>query len=240
MLALDNARLLEETQLRTDQLRLLQDITATAAAQTRTRELLDEVSQKLQAGLGVQQCLIALVDEDGQSATIVSRSGTFPTLAGLEAPHVKINLDEYPVISQALNSRKSVAFYPEDQKHAIVSGVGNLASSIKAEAVIPLVGREAVRGFICLDSADPGRRFDEEDLRLLDQLSLQITNAIEVALSFEQTTLRAERERLISEAASRMRATLDIETVLKTAVDEIFRTAELSEATIFLASEPEA
>ena len=69
ILALDNARLLDETQLRTDQLRLLQDVTATAAAHTSLKELLTDVSQKLRTGLDVERCMIALVDAGGITAT---------------------------------------------------------------------------------------------------------------------------------------------------------------------------
>jgi hypothetical protein len=49
---------------------------------------------------------------------------------------------------------------------------------------------------------------------------------------FEETLLRAERERLMSEITSRVRETLDIDTVLKTAAKELQKALDLEEVEI--------
>jgi hypothetical protein len=61
--------------------------------------------------------------------------------------------------------------------------------------------------------------------------------ALESARLHQDTQRRAIRERLISEVTGRMRQTLDVETVLKTAVDEIYQAMDLSELVIRMTSE---
>ena len=108
---------------------------------------------------------------------------------------------------------------------------------IYSTVAIPLVTRDVVIGLIVLESTDPLRRFGDEDLQLFDQLSMQISTAVEVARSIEQSTTRAERERILGNITARMRATLDVETVMRTAVDEIFQTGDFAEVSVYLAEE---
>lgn len=63
--------------------------------------------------------------------------------------------------------------------------------------------------------------FTEEFIRGYETLVSQVAIALESIRLFEETQRRAERERLISEVTTRIRETLDVETVLKTAAREI-------------------
>ena len=123
----------------------------------------------------------------------------------------------------------------------VYSGIGIPSQPlIYSVVVIPLLVRDAVIGLIELEISDPSRRISAEDLKLFDQLSIQISTAVEVARSVEQSRARAERERMISEITARMRSTLDVETVLRTAVDEIYHSGDYSEVSVYLAAEENA
>ncbi|HSQ16066.1 MAG TPA: GAF domain-containing protein [Anaerolineales bacterium] len=241
IMALDNARLLDETQLRTDQLRLLQDITATAVAHTSLRELGAHVSQKLRLGLDVERCVIALLDPDGRTATRIASNSKIPgskLSQELISPEVKIPLGEDDLVHQVIQERKAVARYAQESLPLPTSGLDLSSDSsqptIHSVVLIPLLSRESVIGLIKLDCTDPDRRFTDEDLRLFDQLSLQISTAVEVARGVERARSKAERERMISEVTARMRSTLDVETVLRTAVEEIYQTGGFSDVSIVL------
>lgn len=238
ILALDNARLLDETQLRTDQLRLLQEITATAAAHTSLKELLDDVSQKLRAGLAVERCVFALIDAEGRAATRFSVASAHALPPGSMTLGIKTPLTQSALFRRALQERRSVVGY--DEKGILFLSTGSGIPSqppIYSVVVIPLVVREAVVGLIMLESADATRQFGAEDLQLFDQLSMQLSTAIEVARSVEQSKSRAEREKMVSEVTTRMRSTLDVETVLRTAVEEIFHTGDFADVSVYLAAE---
>ncbi len=238
ILALDNARLLDETQLRTDQLRLLQDVTATAAAHTNLKQLLTDVSQKLRTGLDVERCMIALLDVGGRIATQAAISVAQPVPPEYMTTGNKIPLTQSSLFQEALTGRRSVVRYADNGLQYLPTGTRFPSQpQIYSAVAIPLLARDEVSGFIVLEIADPLRRFGDEDLQLFDQLSMQISTAVEVARSIEQSTTRAERERILGSITARMRATLDVETVMRTAVDEIFQTGDFAEVTVYLAEE---
>lgn len=85
---------------------------------------------------------------------------------------------------------------------------------------IPLQVADRAVGFVIVQRATPGP-FSPVTVRLYETLANQAAVALERAQLLEETQQRAERERAIGEIAARMRETLDMETVLKTAVNEI-------------------
>jgi GAF domain-containing protein len=71
---------------------------------------------------------------------------------------------------------------------------------------------------------------------LIDQLGV----ALDSARLYEETQQKAQQEELIGEATTRMRETLDLETVLKTAAQELRQALELAEVEVHLGSHPAA
>jgi hypothetical protein len=62
--------------------------------------------------------------------------------------------------------------------------------------------------------------------------------ALESARLYRDAKRRAARERLIGEVTDRVRETLDIETMLKTGVQEVHQALGLPEVTVRLATRP--
>ena len=60
--------------------------------------------------------------------------------------------------------------------------------------------------------------WSEEELRLVEEITTQLSLALENNRLYEETQKRAERERLISQVTSNIRQTLDIDTVLQSTV----------------------
>lgn len=67
-----------------------------------------------------------------------------------------------------------------------------------------------------------------EEIALLESLIAQLEVALESARLYEETQRRAARERLTGEVTSRIRESLDLETMLRTAVREIGTALDLS------------
>jgi GAF domain-containing protein/HAMP domain-containing protein len=83
-------------------------------------------------------------------------------------------------------------------------------------------------------SNQPGA-WSEEKQELLTTLTEQLSVAIDSARLFEATQQQAARERMVAEISSRMRATLDIDTILQTIAAELCSALELAEVEIRLA-----
>jgi len=82
-----------------------------------------------------------------------------------------------------------------------------------------------------------GPEWDPEEIALLETLAEQLSLALESARLYQSTQRRAAREQLASTITARMRESLDMERVLKTAADEMFQALELDHIAIRLAPE---
>jgi GAF domain-containing protein/HAMP domain-containing protein len=86
---------------------------------------------------------------------------------------------------------------------------------------VPITVRGSVIGYLHAQKPQHQSLWNDEEREMLLTLTEQLGIALESARLFEDTLTRAERERLIGQIANRVRETLDIETVLKTAVVEM-------------------
>jgi GAF domain-containing protein len=80
----------------------------------------------------------------------------------------------------------------------------------------------------------------EEEIDLLDTILEQLGIAMDSARLYQDSQRLAFREQLVGEVTGRIRQTLDLETVMRTAVEEIQRTLNLPEVVISLAPPEEA
>jgi GAF domain-containing protein/HAMP domain-containing protein len=238
-LALDNSRLLEETQRRSDQIGLLQAVTSIAASQTNLLKILTSVSERLQRELYVGYCDILWFDPDGISASFVANSSEDTENSESANPISTIPVVQNPLFQHFLEDIRSLALYDLDH-NPLASEFEEIITQRKLVAmmVTPLLLRGEVHGAILLSSRDPNRNFRSEELALMDQISLQLSSALEVARSFEQTTIRAEKERQLREATQHIRETLDLTTILRSAAQELRKILDVPEVTVRIARFP--
>ncbi len=98
---------------------------------------------------------------------------------------------------------------------------------------VPLKARGQVIGE--LEAYVPGDRASTTDRReLLEALTEQLSVALDSARLYQDTQSRAARERLVSEVTSQVRATLDMNNILQTAVREIARALDAQQVELRL------
>ena len=102
---------------------------------------------------------------------------------------------------------------------------------------VPIKVRGQVIGVIDAHRPEDAGEWTTEDVTLLETLVEQLGVALDSARLYQDSQRRATRERLIGEVTSRVRASLDLETVLKTATDEIYQALGLDEIAIRLATD---
>lgn len=99
-------------------------------------------------------------------------------------------------------------------------------------AAIPIKLREQVIGVLELRSeSEP---IPEDILSLVEDVAQRLALTMEGARLYQDARRRAARERMIAEITARLRATPDIDTILRTAVQEIGRNLGASEGVIWL------
>jgi GAF domain-containing protein/HAMP domain-containing protein len=97
---------------------------------------------------------------------------------------------------------------------------------------LPIKVRDIVIGY--LDTYKPGTRgsWTPEEYDMVTTIIDQLGVALESARLYGSSQSRAERERLIGEVASKMRESLDVDAVLRTAVQELRRTLGLAQVEV--------
>jgi GAF domain-containing protein len=128
--------------------------------------------------------------------------------------------------------------FPVEVTQKLLAGevVTFLTSDIpqKACLVAPITLRDATIGVIGYDSENIDHEWQEDEKALLEAVASRVSLALENTRLVAEAQQRAERERMIGQITTRMRETLDIETILKTAVAEIRQSLGLREAEVRL------
>jgi GAF domain-containing protein len=73
---------------------------------------------------------------------------------------------------------------------------------------------------------------------LLEEMAAQAAQALESARLYQDTQRRAAREQLTSQVTARIRESLDMEAVLKSAAEEMQRIFNLAEAEVRIGTAP--
>lgn len=118
--------------------------------------------------------------------------------------------------------------------------IGETAGSARPGSsvlTVPVILRGQHLGVIKLQRDREQPEWTDRDRQLVDKLSQQIALALENARLLEETYQQAQNEKLIAETTSRMRETLDVETVLQTAAAELRKALNLNEVEVSLGTE---
>jgi len=108
------------------------------------------------------------------------------------------------------------------------------ATPDEEEVGIPIKVRGQIVGVIDACKPDGTGEWSAEEISLMETLAQQLGLALDSARLYQQTQRRASRERLTSEVTTRMRETLDMDTILQTAVREMREALGLAEVEIHM------
>ncbi len=123
-----------------------------------------------------------------------------------------------------------------EKRVAFVQASTDEPSSEAAVLVSPIQLRGQAIGVLGLSETDK-RRWTREEIALVETIVDQMALAIENARLLRDTQLRAERERLSADISAKVRASTDVDNILRTAIRELGRTLHASEGHISLSVE---
>ena len=136
-------------------------------------------------------------------------------------------ISDTPGTSRSISEKQSAKTLEAIQNKKIIQ-------DDKLTAIIPIKSRGQVLGGVKLRKPEGGGVWTQEQLETVETLAEQLSISLESARLFDQSQRRAAREHIISDVSSRIRETLDIETVLQTAVQEIHKSLNLNDVSIEL------
>jgi len=101
-----------------------------------------------------------------------------------------------------------------------------------AELVVPLKVRDQVIGGFRVVRSDEDGGWTEAEVDLIETLTEQLSVALESARLYEDTQRRAAQERMLGEMAARFTESLDLDALLRVAVQELGELPNVVEASV--------
>jgi GAF domain-containing protein/HAMP domain-containing protein len=125
---------------------------------------------------------------------------------------------------------------PDAQQAGDEGALGERSSAL----VTPIVQRDQPIGALGLRQAEDKRQWTTEEVALVETIAEQFALAADNLRLLEETQRRAAQEQLIAEVASRVRESLDLQTVLETVANELYERLGLEKVTVYFSAEEQA
>lgn len=161
-----------------------------------------------------------------------SRTTTSVDQAGFRYNTGRIELLESPMDGPDIESAVRTG------KVAVIRG--DDPDARRSIAAVPVKLRGEVIGVMRVESTDASRNWREEELSLMEAVAERAALAMENARLFQDARRRAAKEKLISEATSRISGSMNIENILQATASELERVLGGSEVLIQFGSKDSA
>jgi GAF domain-containing protein len=120
------------------------------------------------------------------------------------------------------------------------AAVGESSGSSKGTLAVPVKVRDRTVGALGFRKGGDRQTWTDREIEVLELLAVQLGDALIGAQLYEAAQEGATRQRLVTELASRMRQTLDVESVLRTAAEEMREALGVPEVVVRLRADAAA
>ncbi|MEA3339059.1 MAG: GAF domain-containing protein, partial [Chloroflexota bacterium] len=212
-IAVENARLFEETNRRLDELSLLHEAALATAATLDSDEILRRTVEAVNNRLNLDVFGFLLLDEDADLIRL------HPTFLGVPDEMADFSTPLGEGIAGWVAQTGQPFLTPDVSK---TSHYLDVIPGIRSEICVPLKVGDKVIGVINAESTQLNA-FSEDDVRLFSTLASQLGVALDNARLFEETNRRLVEARLIQEVMLAAASTLDFDLVLERTVKALNR-----------------
>jgi GAF domain-containing protein len=151
------------------------------------------------------------------------------TIAQTEQPGFRYETGRIEMLEKALQSSEVVSAV---QHGEVMSNQNNGSKEKRAAVAVPVKLRGEVIGILHIESHDPLKQWQADEVSLVQAVAERAAFAMENARLFQDARRRAAKERLISEATARISGALNIENILQSTAEELERVLGGSEILI--------
>jgi transcriptional regulator with GAF, ATPase, and Fis domain len=213
--ALEKVYALQKVEKRLAALQSLNTISQAVSIETDLKTLYRSVHNEVNQIMGDVDLIIALYDKQTNLIGIPY----------MYEEHTVKTVEPFPLgeglTSILIRTRQPLMIVEDTENRARELGAIVLGAPAKSWLGVPLlIGGEAI-GAIIIQDLEIEFRFDEDDLRLMSTLALQIAAGLKNVRMLESTSRLAERERLLHEISRKIRSSSDMQTILKTTAQEL-------------------
>jgi len=224
-LALENARLFEETERRAQEISALHEIGTKLVSTLDLSAVLEEIAGSAIQLIGAQRCAVFELDPGDQRLHMRASRGM-----RLDQPFMPMKLGQGAAGSAALQRQPvfspDVGAQPLPMYDEAWEEAGTTLREVvrrrgyRAILAVPLVSKETGLGAICI-YWDEIHAYDEREVQLLTALAQQAAVAIENARLFEEIERRAREQAAVNAIATAVSRSLHLDELLQTALDKV-------------------
>ncbi len=232
--AIENARLYEQTRAKLREQTSLYEMTTAVSSTLDAGRVLRLLAEQLVTMLGVTSTRIATLDDE-QKATFVAQGYSADANAAEETSSIGevCALATFPIATEALSERQPLLVTAEDAPEEWRERMAGRSG--RTMLLLPLVARNRVTGFVELWDSRSQRRFTEVEMALAQTLINQAAVAVDNARLFAETQRRLSELTLLYDMAVAATSTLDLDAILQSVVKTLqFRVLEGAAVSVLL------
>ncbi|MEG4230992.1 GAF domain-containing protein [Microcoleus sp. Pol11C3] len=206
--------------------------------QVQLSNLLNQINNEIRSTLDIEEILTSacrllgqalqssrvsiLVKESNTEKTLVTRgeynAGDYPIQLGMKVP-----MTDNPHLAAVVSQQESLAVTKFLDFPGLNPQTQQIAEALEIKSMLAVATRYQgeVNGIIGLHQCDREREWTDWERQLLEGVGSQLAIAINQAKLYSKTRRQAERESLLRLIGNQIRSTLDLETILQTAVREV-------------------
>jgi two-component system NtrC family sensor kinase len=206
--------------------------------QVQLSNLLNQINNEIRSTLDIEEILTSacrllgqalqssrvsiLVKESNTDKTLVTRgeynAGDYPIQLGMKVP-----MTDNPHLTAVVSQQESLAVTKFLDFPGLNAQTRNIAEALEIKSMLAVATRYQgeMNGIIGLHQCDREREWTYWEQQLLEGVASQLAIAINQAKLYSKTRRQAERESLLRLIGNQIRSTLDLGTILETAVREV-------------------
>ena len=206
--------------------------------QVQLSNLLNEINNEIRSTLDIEQILTSacrllgqalqcsrvsiLVKESNTEKSLVTRgeynAGDYPMQLGMKVP-----ITDNPHLAAVVSGQESLALTKFLDFPGLNTQTRQMAETLEIKSMLAIATRYQgeVNGIIGLHQCDREREWTDWERQLLEGVASQLAIAINQAKLYSKTRRQAEKESLLRLIGNQIRSTLDLGTILQTAVREV-------------------
>ncbi|MAT95691.1 MAG: hypothetical protein CL608_00875 [Anaerolineaceae bacterium] len=209
---------LNETQRRTEELAVLNEMSQALTAQTTVDGVFQTVYNYLSRLMDTTDFYTVLYDEDNDEVEFILTASGDKQRWHTERRQAGTGVTEY------LIRQRQPLLMPDNVGQRLadlgIEGYGKMPESWLG---VPIILGDRVLGVIGLESYTTPHLYNEQHLNLLTAVANQAAISIESTRLLEGTVALAEEEQILRQITTRVSTAVDAETILRTAAEEIGR-----------------
>jgi len=215
-LALENARLFQETQRRAKEMSALAEVAREISATLELQGVLDRIAHQATEILNTETSAVYVPDPDFKTLTAI-------TAIGIDAEEIKadpLTIGVGLLGNIALKKSAEIVNNASSNPNAItVKGTEDLPDEHLMAA--PIFSQDKLSGLLAVWRLGESQAFSNIELEFLESLAQQASIAVENARLFEETKRRSEELASLNEIISAASQTLDTKSILETVMKKV-------------------